>query len=125
MNIEQREHTLSIGGLRELTAANAESVRVLACAAVTPNLRTIEVDLSETTMMDSFGLGVITTLYKTASEGNRHGSPAVRLLNPQPPVQQVLELTRLHHLFEIVLQTSHAAVNASQQPRAIQPAATP
>ena len=115
MNIEQRDNTLSIGGLRELTAANAESVRLLACAAVTPDLVTIELDLSETTMMDSFGLGVITSLYKTATECSRNGSPSVRLLNPQPPVQQVLELTRLHHLFEIVLQTSHAAVNSTQR----------
>ena len=114
MNIEQRDNTLSIGGLRELTAANAETVRVMACAAVTPDLETIVLDLSETTMMDSFGLGVITTIYKTASDCSRNGSPSVRLLNPQPPVQQVLELTRLHHLFESVLQTSHAAVNATQ-----------
>ena len=114
MNIEHRDNTLSIGGLRELTAANAEFVRVRACAAITPELETIELDLSETTMMDSFGLGVITSLYKTATECSRNGSPSVRLLNPQPPVQQVLELTRLHHLFEIVLQHSHAAVHSAQ-----------
>jgi len=124
MNIEQSESTLSIGGLRELTAANAESVRILACAAVTPNLKTIVLDLSETTMMDSFGLGVITSLYKAASERNCNGSPSVRLINPQPPVQQVLELTRLHHIFEIVIQASHAAVNATTQ-RATQTSPTP
>jgi anti-anti-sigma regulatory factor len=30
------------------------------------------------------------------------GGVNFRLLNPQPPVQQIFELTRMHHLFEIV-----------------------
>jgi anti-sigma B factor antagonist len=115
MNIERRDHTLSIGGLRELTAANAQSVREQACAAVTPELETIELDLSETTMLDSFGLGAIASLYKTASERSRNGPPSVRLLHPQPSVQQVLELTRLHHLFEIVLRNGHEPVNVGKQ----------
>jgi len=27
------------------------------------------------------------------------------ILNPQPPVQQLFELTRMHHVFEIVIPT--------------------
>jgi len=37
-------------------------------------------------------------LQKTAAE--RQGR--IRLLNPTPRVQQILELTRLHRVFEIV-----------------------
>jgi len=36
-------------------------------------------------------------LHKTAC--GRKG--AVHLLSPQPPVQQILELTRMHHIFQI------------------------
>jgi anti-sigma B factor antagonist len=48
--------------------------------------------------LDSCGLGALISLHKTAC--TRNG--AVRLLNPTPPVQQILELTRLHRVFEIV-----------------------
>jgi anti-sigma B factor antagonist len=74
-------------------------------------------DLSETTFVDSFGLGMIASLYKSASDLNTNGPPAIRLLHPQPPVQQLFELTRMHHLFEIVLQSN--AIPAVAMPHAV------
>ncbi len=103
MEIQQHDRTLKISGIRELSAANAQSMRERACAAVTPGLEAIELDLSETIFVDSFGLGVIASLYKTATERSLNGPPVIRLLHPRPPVQQIFELTRMHHLFEIVL----------------------
>ena len=47
-------------------------------------------------------LGALVSLYKTAQDRNRSGGVMVRLLYPQPSVQQVFELTRMHHLFDIV-----------------------
>ena len=114
MEIEQQNYTLKIRGIRELSAANAHAVRETACAALTPGLKLIELDLSETTLMDSFGLGAIASLYKAALERNGNGGPSFRLLYPQPPVQQILELTRMHHLFEIVLQNGNEPVNVPQ-----------
>jgi len=61
-------------------------------------LKNIEIDLSQTMFLDSCGLGALISLHKTAC--TRSG--AVRLLNTTPPVQQILELTRLHRVFEIV-----------------------
>jgi len=61
-------------------------------------LKNIDIDLSQTMFLDSCGLGALISLHKTAC--TRSG--AVRLLNPTPPVQQILELTRLHRIFEIV-----------------------
>ncbi len=58
----------------------------------------IEIDLSQTSFVDSCGLGTLIALHKTAC--SRRGM--VRLLNPTPPVQQILELTRMHRIFEIV-----------------------
>src|SRR5690349_14311341 len=98
MEIQQNDQTLSIRGIRELSAANAHAVRDQACAALTPGLEAIELDLSETTFVDSFGLGVIASLFRAASELSLKGPPTIRLLHPQPPVQQVFELTRMHHI---------------------------
>jgi anti-sigma B factor antagonist len=116
MEIQQHDQTLSIRGIRELSAANAHSVRQLVCAAVVPGLHAIEVDLSETTFVDGSGLGALVAVYKAASECSGNGPPAFRLLHPQPPVQQVFELTRMHHIFEIVLQNGQEHVNGVQQP---------
>jgi anti-sigma B factor antagonist len=86
---------------------------------VTTGLEAIELDLSETTFVDSFGLGALVTLYKTARERSLNGGPVVRVLHPRPPVQQVFELTRMHHIFEIVLRNGHGHVNGEQQPAAV------
>ncbi len=102
MNLERQNGTLSITGLRELCATNARSFRNEVSAALHSGLRTIEIDLSQAGFVDSSGLGALVSLYKAANERNQNGGVTVRLLHPPPPVQQVLELTRMHHLFEIV-----------------------
>jgi anti-sigma B factor antagonist len=60
--------------------------------------KNIDIDLSQTTFLDSCGLGALVALQKTASD--RQGT--LRLLNPQPPVEQILELTRMDRILEIV-----------------------
>jgi anti-sigma B factor antagonist len=90
--------TLHISGIKELAAANSNSFRDQVRAALTEPQRIIEIDLSETMFVDSCGLGALISLHKTAC--SRNG--LVRLLNPTPPVQQILELTRMHRIFEIV-----------------------
>ena len=98
MKIENRGDTMRISELLQLGAANANDFRDQARAALTDRQKHIEIDLSQTTFIDSCGLGALIALHKTAC--SRKG--AVRLLNPQPPVQQILELTRMHHIFQIV-----------------------
>lgn len=102
MKVQQSDRTLRIHGLRELSAANAHSFRDEAAAALDPELETVEVDFSETGLVDSCGLGALVSLHKAANHINNNGGVTMRLLHPQPPVQQVFELTRMHHLFEIV-----------------------
>jgi anti-sigma B factor antagonist len=100
MNIRRQNGTLNVNEVRELSAASARSFRREICAAMAPGLKTIEIDLSQTSFVDSCGLGALISLYKAAQIQNV--GVAVRLLNPRPPVQQVFELTRMHQLFEIV-----------------------
>lgn len=90
--------TLNINGVRELCATNSRLFRDEVRAALTEAQKVIEIDLSQTMFMDSCGLGALISLHKTTC--GRNGM--VRLLNPTPPVQQILELTRMHRIFEIV-----------------------
>jgi len=98
MKMQINGETLSISGLKELGVANSDEVRHQARAALTPEQKNIDVDLSEMSHLDSCGLGTLISLRKTTS--SRKGT--MRLLNPKPGVQQLLELTRMHHVFEIV-----------------------
>ena len=90
--------TVRIAELNELTATNANSVRDHARAAFGHGQRHIEVDLSEASLVDSCGLGALVALHKTACD--RGGT--LRLLHPRPPIQQILELTRMHRVFDVV-----------------------
>ncbi len=56
------------------------------------------IDLSKTRFIDSSGLGVLLSLNKTLqAQGG-----VLKLLNPSSAVTQLIELTRLHRVFEIV-----------------------
>ena len=98
MKMEVSNDTVRITGITELGAANSGAFRDWVRSSIRSGQRYIEVDLSQTTFIDSCGLGALIALHKTAC--SREGT--LRLLNPQPSVQQVLQLTRMHRLFEIV-----------------------
>lgn len=98
MKVQIRGETLAITGLKELAAANSQTFRDQVRSALTHQHKNIEIDLSETMFLDSCGLGALITLYKAVCA--RQGQ--VRLLHPTPPVRQILELTRMRRIFEIV-----------------------
>lgn len=98
MKIQVLGDKLCISDIKELGTGNADALREQARAALTQAQKNIEVDLSQTLYVDSRGLGALISLHKTAC--SRNGS--LRVLRPAPPVQQILELTRMHRLFEIV-----------------------
>lgn len=87
-----------VSAITELTAANASSIKEEIKAGITDDHTQIDIDLSSTQFVDSSGLGVLIGLHKAMSL--KGGS--IRILNPTESVQQVLELTRLHRLLEIV-----------------------
>ena len=97
IKVQIQGDTLNVGGVKELSAANANAFRDQVRGSLADRLKNIDIDLSQTMFLDSCGLGALISLHKTAC--TRSG--AVRLLNPTPPVQQILELTRLHRVFEI------------------------
>lgn len=98
MNITPENSTLVVSSFRELTAGNAADVKADVRLRFLPSLKDIDIDCSGLEFLDSSGLGTLVSIQKLASE--RGGK--MRLLKPGPTVMQVLELTRLHRVFEIV-----------------------
>ena len=90
--------TLEVSGLLELVASNAAQVRDDIRAALTPSTTVLDIDLSGVTFLDSSGLGALISLHKSLRSQNG----TVRLVNPSLNVRQILELTRLHRVFEIL-----------------------
>jgi anti-sigma B factor antagonist len=98
MKIQLNASTILVSELTELNGPNAGTFRDAARAAITDAITTVDVDLSLTRFLDSSGLGALIALQKTLAA--RRGN--VRILNPSATAQQILELTRLHRVFEIV-----------------------
>ena len=89
---------LTISNLRELTASTAAEAKNQARLRFTKDLSGIDFDCHDLEFLDSSGLGALISLQKLAHE--RQG--IFRLLSPRPVIMQILELTRLHRIFEIV-----------------------
>jgi anti-sigma B factor antagonist len=99
MNIQHKDSQTSVvTGLQELVAANAAQVRDEIRAALPAGCLYLDLDLSTLSFLDSSGLGTLISLHKTLR--SRNGT--VRLIKPASNIQQILELTRLHRVFEIV-----------------------
>lgn len=101
MDISHQNGTLSVTGIRELNAANAHLFHSAIATALSPDLQSIEIDLLHTQVVDGAGLGALVSLYETANKNRNKIGFAIRLTNPSPSVQQIIELARLHHLFEV------------------------
>ena len=97
MEITLKGEVLMVEGFAELTAANCKLFRKQVCAALNGHT-VVEIDLSQTALVDCAGLGALIVIRNLTRD--RKG--AVRLLNPTPPVQQLLDLVRAGEIFEIV-----------------------
>jgi len=98
MNTERKDTTLHVTEIRELTAGVAPDVKHQLRQHFADGLINIDFDCSTLDFVDSSGLGALISMQKLTNE--RGGK--LRLLSPKPSVIQVLELTRLHRVFEIV-----------------------
>jgi anti-anti-sigma factor len=106
MDIRHQNGTLRVSGIRELNAANARKFHSTVATALSQDLQAIEIDLSQTHVLDGAGLGALVLLYETASERIKREGFVLRLTNPTSSVQQIIELARLHHLFEVTTPTA-------------------
>jgi anti-sigma B factor antagonist len=99
MKIETLGECLSVSEIQELTAVNAASFRDGLQSALAGSPSVIEINLSQTRFMDSSGLGALFALYRATAQRQ---DIVLRLLNPTTEIQQLLELTQMQQLFEIV-----------------------
>jgi anti-sigma B factor antagonist len=99
MKIENKGECISVSAILELTAKNSGRFRDEVRSALSDSSSLIEINLSQTRFMDSSGLGALFALYRATAE--RDGV-VLRLLNPIPEIEQLLELTQMQQLFEIV-----------------------
>jgi anti-sigma B factor antagonist len=89
--------TLSIAAPAEITASSAQSFRKFVLGLYKAQHVDMDLDMRSTTFIDSSGLGSLISLHKHMAErGGR-----IKLLNPRQSVLQLLELTRMHKIFEI------------------------
>ena len=98
MKLEVQGETLLVSEIGELGATSANAFRDRVRGELGDIHRNIDIDLAQTPFLDSCGVGALISLHKTVS--SRRGS--LRLLNPQPQVQQILELTQMDRIFQIV-----------------------
>jgi len=81
-----------------LDAAVARGFKQECDAAWTTDVTAVEIDLGVVQFIDSSGIGALLSIYKKLPAG----SASVRLLRASPEVQSVIELLRLHRIFELV-----------------------
>ncbi|PWU10350.1 MAG: sulfate transporter [Verrucomicrobia bacterium] len=98
MRLEAQEDTLRVSDIGELGATTANWFRDRVRAELSETHKNLDIDLAQTPLLDSHGVGALVALHKIIS--SRDGS--LRLLNPQPQVQQILDLTQMDRIFEIV-----------------------
>jgi anti-sigma B factor antagonist len=99
MKLETQGANLMISEIVELTAVNSATFRSEVEGALGGSPSVIEIDLSQTRFMDSSGLGALFALYRATAQRE---NLSLRLLDPTPEIQQLLELTQMQQLFEIV-----------------------
>jgi len=114
MKIQQQIKTVHVTLLHELCATNAHDFREKVEAALTPEVTTVEIDLSRIPFIDSCGLAALVAVHKAANGGHVAGPVNICLLDPTPAVRQVVELTRMDCIFQIEYRQSADSVENSR-----------
>ena len=80
-----------------LDASTARELREELAMIWRPDVGDVAVDLSRVEFIDSSGMGSLLSIHRRLPE--KHAP--VRLVNVRPAVQSVLELVRLHRVFDL------------------------
>jgi anti-sigma B factor antagonist len=83
--------------VRRLDAASARDFKLECEAAWQAATDVVEIDLGQVDFVDSSGIGALLSVYKRLPPQ----SGGVKLVRVKPAVQSVIELLRLHRIFEI------------------------
>jgi anti-sigma B factor antagonist len=83
--------------IARLDASIARGFKKECEAAWTDEVKAVVMDLGCVEFIDSSGIGALLNVYKKLPPG----TPSARLVNVTPSVQSVIELLRLHRIFEL------------------------
>ncbi len=97
ISIEKNSHTSTVSVSGEITSDQCPEFRENLLLAAENKPETIYLDLSAVPFIDSSGLGV---LVGVRGQMKKYGSQ-LRILNPQPSVRKLFDLTRLSKVFGI------------------------
>jgi anti-sigma B factor antagonist len=99
VNIQRQDaQTCLVTDLPDLTLVDTVELRESIRAGLPPACKQLILDFAGQNTVDSRGLGLLVALHKTL----RSRDGLVRLNQPTPAVRNVLALTRLDRIFEIV-----------------------
>ena len=85
-------------GVKRLDAASSRDFKKQVDVIWSDAVTQVEFDFSAVEFIDSSGVGALLGVYKRLPQG----TASVRLKNVKATVQSVIELLRLHRIFEIV-----------------------
>lgn len=89
-------HVLKVSG--KLDAVNAKNFKEEAIQYIKKNKTVLILDFSETTFIDSAGLGSLVSILKYV---DKNDDKQIALTSLSPQVKQIFEITRLYRLFDI------------------------
>lgn len=84
-------------GVARLDASSSRDFKKQIDALWSDAVESVEFDFAKVDFIDSSGVGALLGVYKRLPEGKA----SVRLTRVKAPVQSVIELLRLHRIFEI------------------------
>ncbi|EDY84804.1 hypothetical protein VDG1235_4437 [Verrucomicrobiia bacterium DG1235] len=84
-------------GVNRLDAASSREFKKEIDSLWSDGVTAVEFDFSKVDFIDSSGVGALLGVYKRLPQGNA----SVRLTSVKAPVQSVIELLRLHRIFQI------------------------
>ena len=117
MKISRSGNTLSVSGIKELATVAASSLRSELNPFLPPDVRQIDMDLSETDFVDCGGLGALVALRNRAGLAGEHVT--IRLLNPPLPLQRMVSLLHLDGQFRMEQRAPRLTANAESDSQAL------
>ncbi|MDO6563778.1 STAS domain-containing protein [Amphritea sp. 1_MG-2023] len=97
LNISRHQQVVTVQLTETLVMSNADTTRLALTELTDQGNHFLIIDLSLVNFLDSSGLAVLIAIYKQV---NRQQGQVV-LLQPQNNVRALIELTRLHQIFDI------------------------
>lgn len=98
LQADMQENTLHLRvNTTRLDAATARDFKEECTSHWQPNVQRLSINMAAVDFLDSSGIGALLSVYKRLKSSH----PSVQLVDVKPAVQSVLELMRMHRLFEI------------------------